>query len=58
MTIAEFAAKWRGATLKERSAAQSHFNDLWAALGVPAPTEADPPRHHPRLRAWGRGALG
>ena len=38
----EFVAKWRHATLKERSAAQSHFNDLCALLGQPTPAEADP----------------
>ena len=38
----EFVAKWRHATLKERSASQSHFNDLCALLGQPTPTEADP----------------
>ena len=38
----DFVAKWRHATLKERSAAQSHFNDLCALLGQPTPTEADP----------------
>ena len=38
----QFVAKWRHATLKERSAAQSHFNDLCALLGQPTPTEADP----------------
>ena len=37
-----FVAKWRHATLKERSASQSHFNDLCALLGQPTPTEADP----------------
>ncbi len=41
-TIHDFQAKWRVATLKERSASQSHFNDLCRALGVPSPTEADP----------------
>ena len=41
-TIQDFQAKWRGATLKERSATQSHFNDLCRPLGVPSPTEADP----------------
>jgi len=41
-TLHDFQAKWRDATLKERSAAQSHFNDLCRALGVPSPTEADP----------------
>jgi hypothetical protein len=38
----DFVAKWRHATLKERSAAQSHFNDLCVLLGQPTPTEADP----------------
>ncbi len=52
-TIAEFVAKWSGARLKERSAAQSHFNDLCAALGVPSATEADP---HGTFYAFERGA--
>jgi hypothetical protein len=38
----QFVAKWRQNTLKERSAAQSHFNDLCALLGEPTPAEADP----------------
>jgi len=38
----QFVTKWRHATLKERSAAQSHFNDLGALLGQPTPAEADP----------------
>jgi hypothetical protein len=42
LTAANFAAKWRGAALSERAAAQSHFIDLCRALGVPAPTDADP----------------
>ena len=37
-----FIATWRDTTLKERSAAQSHFNDLCRLLGEPTPTEADP----------------
>ena len=41
-TIQDFIGKWRDATLKERSASQSHFNDLCRAFGVPTPTEADP----------------
>ncbi|MDQ3694336.1 MAG: class I SAM-dependent DNA methyltransferase [Chloroflexota bacterium] len=41
-TIQHFQAKWRGVTLKERSASQSHFNDLCHMLGVPTPTDADP----------------
>jgi type II restriction/modification system DNA methylase subunit YeeA len=38
----EFVAKWRNVTLKERSASQSHFNDLCALLGTPNPVQADP----------------
>ena len=38
----DFIAKWRGVELKERSASQSHFNDLCALLGVPDPITADP----------------
>ena len=42
MTPSEFVAKWRASELKERSAAQSHFNDLCHLLGEPTPTDADP----------------
>jgi hypothetical protein len=42
MTPGDFIGKWRGAELTERSAAQSHFIDLWRMLGEPAPTDADP----------------
>lgn len=42
MTPTEFIAKWRAAELKERSASQSHFNDLCALLGVVDPITADP----------------
>ncbi|HNB26545.1 MAG TPA: class I SAM-dependent DNA methyltransferase [Alphaproteobacteria bacterium] len=42
MTPEQFIAKWKSATLKERSAAQTHFNDLCAMLGVESPAEADP----------------
>ncbi len=38
----EFVAKWRQATLKERSAAQEHFMDLCRLVGHPTPAEADP----------------
>jgi hypothetical protein len=38
----DFVAKWRQVALKERSASQSHFNDLCALLGQPTPVEADP----------------
>ncbi len=42
MTPHAFIAKWRGVEQKERSAAQSHFNDLCALLDVPDPISADP----------------
>ncbi len=42
LTPQEFGAKWRHITLKEKSASQSHFNDLCALLGQLNPTEADP----------------
>jgi hypothetical protein len=37
----EFIARWRSSKLTERSAAQSHFNDLCELLGVQKPTDAD-----------------
>ncbi len=42
MTPNQFVEKWRDAKLKERSAYQSHFNDVCALLGHPTPIEADP----------------
>ena len=42
MTPQEFIAKWRPVTLSERSACQSHFNDLCLLLGQPQPVAADP----------------
>jgi len=42
MTPHEFLTKWRANELKERSASQSHFNDLCALLGVVDPISADP----------------
>jgi type II restriction/modification system DNA methylase subunit YeeA len=42
MTPHEFLTKWRLSELKERSASQSHFNDLCALLGVVDPVSADP----------------
>jgi hypothetical protein len=38
----EFVRRWRGVTLKERAASQSHFIDLCRLVGQPAPTEVDP----------------
>src|SRR3546814_20393171 len=42
MTPQEFLNKWRHVELTERSASQSHFNDLCALLGVLDPIAADP----------------
>ena len=42
MTPQEFAAKWRGVLLKERSVAQEHFIDLCRLVGHQTPIEADP----------------
>ena len=42
MTPDEFVKKWKAVELKERSAAQSHFNDLCRMLEEPGPTDADP----------------
>jgi hypothetical protein len=42
LSVADFQHKWQGVTLKERSASQTHFNDLCHMLGVPTPTDADP----------------
>ncbi len=53
MTPEQFIAKWKAATLKESSAAQTHFNDLCAMLGVPTPAEADP---HGETYCFERGA--
>jgi hypothetical protein len=42
LTAQAFVAKWRTATLKERSATQEHFIDLCRLTGQPTPAEADP----------------
>jgi type II restriction/modification system DNA methylase subunit YeeA len=42
MRPGEFLSKWRNVELKERSASQSHFNDLCMLLGVLDPVSADP----------------
>ena len=42
MTPQDFIAKWQAVELKERSASQSHFNDLCRLLGLPDPITADP----------------
>jgi len=42
MTPHDFITKWRNVELKERTASQSHFNDLCELLGVQDPISADP----------------
>ena len=42
LDLPTFVARWQASTLTERSAAQSHFNDLCRVLGQEAPAEADP----------------
>ncbi len=42
MTPEHFIQKWKQSTLKERSASQSHFNDLCDLLDTPKPTDVDP----------------
>ncbi len=42
MDPSEFAAKWKGSTLTERAAAQSHFSDLCHMLGWRTPSDLDP----------------
>ncbi|HEY6872137.1 MAG TPA: DNA methyltransferase [Geobacteraceae bacterium] len=43
ITPREFKARWQPASnLKERSASQSHFNDVCALVGEKTPVEADP----------------
>lgn len=37
LSAQEFVAKWRTVELKERSASQSHFNDLCRLVGHPTP---------------------
>ena len=54
MTPAQFIAKWRASSLKERSAAQEHFIDLCRLLDEPTPAEADPAGDH---YCFERGAL-
>jgi hypothetical protein len=42
VTPDQFISKWKAADLKERAAAQSHFNDLCELLDEAKPTDADP----------------
>ena len=50
MTPGEFIAKWRASELKERSAAQSHFNDLCGLLGEARRRELFAPLPRPERR--------
>lgn len=42
VTPSEFIKKWRNVDLKERTASQSHFNDICALLDLEDPVTADP----------------
>lgn len=42
MTPTEFITKWRAVDLKERTASQSHFNDICRLLDIEDPISADP----------------
>jgi hypothetical protein len=42
MTPHDCITEWHNVELKERTASQSHFNDLCALLGVEDPISADP----------------
>lgn len=42
MTPKDFITKWRNVELKERTASQSHFNDLCRLLDIEDPVSADP----------------
>ncbi len=42
MTPSEFIQKWRHVELKERTASQTHFNDLCTLLDIEDPVSADP----------------
>jgi hypothetical protein len=41
MNVPEFIAKWRHHDLRERQAAQPHFEDLRHLVGHPTPAETD-----------------
>src|ERR1700732_1590483 len=41
LSLPEFIERWKASTLSERSAAQSHFIDLYEVLGQPHPAAAD-----------------
>ena len=41
MSPRNFITKWQNSTLNERSASQSHFNDLCTLVCEPSPTDAN-----------------
>lgn len=41
LTPVQFVAIWKNAALKERSAYQTHFNQLCELIGHPTPVELD-----------------
>jgi hypothetical protein len=45
MQVSDFQRRWRNpsASVTERQAAQSHFNDLCAVFGIPTPNEVSSP---------------
>ncbi|MDK9702427.1 MAG: hypothetical protein OEL20_04755 [Sulfuritalea sp.] len=53
MDAKTFIAKWKGCTLKERSASQEHFIDLCHLVGQETPAQADP---HGEWFCFERGA--
>ena len=54
MSPRNFITKWQNSTLKERSASQSHFNDLCTLVCEPSPTDADP---HGSWYTFEKGAM-
>ncbi|NJL05489.1 MAG: class I SAM-dependent DNA methyltransferase, partial [Chloroflexaceae bacterium] len=58
LTPKQFAEKWDSNTLNEKAVAQTHFNELCAMLGIPAPndnpaTQADYRFEQPLSKAGG-----
>ena len=58
MTPHEFITKWRASELKERSASQEHFIDLFRLLDEPTPAEADPTGERYCFERGARGDSG
>jgi type II restriction/modification system DNA methylase subunit YeeA len=54
LTPQDFVAKWRDATVKERSGYQEHFMDLCRLVGHATPVEADPSGQHFTFEAGAR----